>query len=314
MRGWPALVLRKVGNTIFQFTASCEADQGRDEDVWLYRNFSIHSLMRGWPPSRERNVLCMKFFNSQPHARLTSETVGEFLVEFLFNSQPHARLTEPHFYSHRRFGFSIHSLMRGWPEEVARSVCDDFFQFTASCEADRVLYVGEQMVRIFQFTASCEADLLPELRLGDELVFSIHSLMRGWPILKLVLNKSQFFSIHSLMRGWPLSGKQKPLYFDFSIHSLMRGWPLRKYFFRSMLQIFNSQPHARLTGNAVILKIIIHFFNSQPHARLTIGWTFFRKPIWFSIHSLMRGWPSEKHSLTRYIVFQFTASCEADQD
>ena len=56
--------------------------------------------------------------------------------------------------------------------------------------------------------------------------------------------------------------------------------------------IFNSQPHARLTHLKISWRGHQNFFNSQPHARLT------------SLYQL----PFLCHSL-----FQFTASCEADQ-
>ena len=140
IRGWP-----------FPISASCKS--------W---SLSIHSLIRGWPLFGVFLQVMNYPFNSQPHTRLTVWRSVSFIIWIPFNSQPHTRLTRNILISRLINGLSIHSLIRGWPDMKEAIPAKNFFQFTASYEADQA--TGHYIIRvsIFQFTASYEADRVEE--------------------------------------------------------------------------------------------------------------------------------------------------------
>ena len=116
MRGWPWRFPIFCHSTLFQFTASCEADHNRFYIV-CNKNISFNSQ----PHARLTNAgSCGQHghdpFNSQPHARLTLRPEGLCRLATSFNSQPHARLTVYLISSAGLNYLSIHSLMRGWPK------------------------------------------------------------------------------------------------------------------------------------------------------------------------------------------------------
>ena len=186
-----------------------------------------------------------------------------------FNSQPHVRLTTA---------------------DMSSAVYGAYFQFTASCEADLFLIFTE----IVNMKLSIHS-LMRGWPLCNSLSYfwwrlSIHSLMRGWPIKGNLTNVISILSIHSLMRGWPtppftkevagvfqftasceadLSYNDGEAYVSaFQFTASCEADPMIARTI-SVLNTFNSQPHARLTNAQSSKPVNALPFNSQPHARLT---------------------------------------------
>ena len=159
MRGWPLPEINMTSLlTIFQFTASCEADRR----IWPSRrqgstfnsqpharltiapsseyekqNLSIHSLMRGWPTSRQnRRIIAILSI----HSLMRGWPWLDFTV--LDNGY-----------------LSIHSLMRGWPRTSARTS-------------------GYENLSIHSLMRGWPTP--PEFN-TNAFILSIHSLIRGWP-------------------------------------------------------------------------------------------------------------------------------------
>ena len=103
-----------------QFTASYEADlswlQHTQADIILQFTASYEAdLFQAMYPDINR------YFNSQPHARLTIKPVWVQRQKSPFNSQPHARLTKDLEVPLGIMALSIHSLMRGWPSSESQA-------------------------------------------------------------------------------------------------------------------------------------------------------------------------------------------------
>ena len=101
--------------SVFQFTASYEADPTSISEYYSYRYLSIHSLIRGWPWNEVWRWRCTylsihSLIRGWPWNHICN--AGKFTS---FNSQPHTRLT-PYLY-HQYLHYEL-------------------FQFTASYEAD----------------------------------------------------------------------------------------------------------------------------------------------------------------------------------
>ena len=195
-----------------------------------------------------KNVLFSTYsrFNLQPHTRLTGKCHLYRPNSEPFNSQPHTRLTTT--------------------EEPMLAV-QEFFQFTASYEADPGNITTMVRLWVFQFTASYEADLVLVRKMEKRGSFNSQPHTRLTQINRfggLVVR----LSIHSLIRGWPLFAFPILRKLILSIHSLIRGWPRLECFLITVTS-FNSQPHTRLTKFNIPSKSHLHL----------------------SIHSLIRGWP-----------------------
>ena len=142
---------------------------------------------------------------------------------------------------------------------------------------------------------------------------SIHSLIRGWPRTRKSQYTHKNLSIHSLIRGWPFKIRWRirikifqftasyeadlycppceKVYDDLSIHSLIRGWPM--FFDNRNFKQFLSI-HSLIRG--------------WPCSEAVYDFRYH-----LSIHSLIRGWPIKRRKALWTLVFQFTASYEADQ-
>ena len=187
------------------------------------------------------------------------------------------------------------------------------FQFTASCEADLNTIKRKKRLRIFQFTASCEADPSLEVNMTGNVHFSIHSLMRGWPVSSKLYRGN---------RGIFNSQPHARLTRDYQPDS-------------HQPELFNSQPHARLTELNIFISFslvtfqftasceadlsqplqfrLLSLFNSQPHARLTGCVIFDAMPVFtFQFTASCEADPDPWALCVADAFFQFTASCEAD--
>ena len=147
---------------LFQFTASYEADHLR---ISILRSTHIFQFTASYEADRLVDRFCCTIysFNSQPHTRLTgrySNTDGHrnLSIHSLIRGWPIDQISSGGMYY-----LSIHSLIRGWPTGTFGHVNIEFFQFTASYEADPLLIASLSFLLIFQFTASYEADHIRNL-------------------------------------------------------------------------------------------------------------------------------------------------------
>ena len=91
-RGWPSMKTREDRCSVFQFTASHEADRVRVLKVLNDLLLSIHSLSRGWP-FLYRTVLPPFFFQFTASHEADLYHRFEVTRHTTFNSQPLTRLT-----------------------------------------------------------------------------------------------------------------------------------------------------------------------------------------------------------------------------
>ena len=159
IRGWPNI--RKQGTAPERLSIHSlirgwpTAPFAIDTPIYL----SIHSLIRGWPMLSLTDGRKVSSFNSQPHTRLTIwKTTRLFHLQIFQFTASYEADHKDFFSTVNAQDLSIHSLIRGWPEQKKTPKESENFQFTASYEADLITTSTTKRSSFFQFTASYEAD------------------------------------------------------------------------------------------------------------------------------------------------------------